>query len=107
MATGADGTRNRFNARMGPDTIRRRLVVHGRVQGVFFRDSTRRAAREAGVAGYAVNRDDGTVEVVVEGRPESVEAVIRFCRTGPDRAAVESVAVTDEDPVGLEGFRIR
>ena len=107
MAPGADGTRNRFNADMGSDVVRRRLVVVGEVQGVFFRDSTRQAARAAHVSGYAVNRDDGTVEVVLEGSADAVETVIAFCRTGPDRADVHSVAVTVERPVGLEGFRIR
>ena len=106
MAACADGTRNRFNADMTGEVIRRRLVVRGRVQGVFFRDSTRQAARDAGVAGYAVNRDDGTVEVVLEGDATSVESVITFCRTGPARADVESVIVRDEQPVGLEGFGI-
>ncbi|MGA9857802.1 MAG: acylphosphatase [Solirubrobacteraceae bacterium] len=92
---------------MSPELIRRRLIVHGRVQGVFFRDSTREAAEHAGVAGYAVNRDDGTVEVVLEGRPEAVGKVADFCRAGPGHASVERVESIVEEPVGLEGFRIR
>ena len=92
---------------MSPETIRRRLIVHGRVQGVFFRDSTREAAENEGVAGWAANRDDGAVEVVLEGRPEAVESVIGFCRTGPSSADVTSVDVTEEEPEGLSGFATR
>jgi acylphosphatase len=86
--------------------IRRRLIVHGRVQGVFFRDSLRRRADERGVAGIAVNRDDGTLEAVLEGEPEAVEALVEFCRRGPARAQVERVEELDEQPEGLQGFRI-
>jgi acylphosphatase len=93
--------------RVSPETIRRRLVVHGRVQGVFFRDSTRESAENEGVSGWAANRDDGTVEVVLEGTPESVESVIGFCRTGPMSADVTSVDVTEEEPEGLSGFETR
>jgi acylphosphatase len=79
-------------------TIRRRLIVRGHLQGVFFRDSTREEAEAAGVAGSASNRDDGTVEVVLEGPPEAVERVIAFCRQGPGRARVEDIEVITEDP---------
>jgi acylphosphatase len=87
--------------------IRRRAVVHGRVQGVFFRDSTRRMAESRGVAGWVANRPDGAVEAVFEGAPEDVEALLRFCREGPGRAEVERVEVIDEEPEGLRGFAIR
>jgi acylphosphatase len=93
--------------RVSPDTIRRRLVVHGKVQGVFFRESTRETARNEGVGGWAANRDDGTVEVVLEGAPDAVESVIGFCRLGPMRADVISVDVTDEEPEGLSVFQTR
>ncbi|HEX4008961.1 MAG TPA: acylphosphatase [Solirubrobacteraceae bacterium] len=92
---------------MAPDTIRRRLVVHGKVQGVFFRDSTREAAANEGVAGWARNRGDGTVEVVLEGPPAAVQAVTEFCRLGPVSAHVDHVDVSDEAPEGLTGFEIR
>jgi acylphosphatase len=92
---------------MTPDTIRRRLVVHGKVQGVFYRDSTRDAARDEGVAGWAANRSDGTVEVVLEGPPVAVESVVGYCRTGPSSAKVHSVDEHDETPEGLTGFQIR
>jgi acylphosphatase len=91
---------------MSSDMIRRRLVVHGQVQGVFFRDSTRRRAESNGVAGWAANRDDGAVEVVLEGPPEAVEAVAGFARRGPSRARVESVEEADETPEGLRGFAV-
>jgi acylphosphatase len=87
--------------------IRRRVIVHGRVQGVFFRDSTRREAERHGVAGGVVNRDDGTVEAVFEGKPEAVGALVEYCRHGPERAAVDRVEVFDEEPQGLNDFRVR
>ena len=87
-------------------TVRRRVLVHGRVQGVFFRDTLRERARAHGVAGWVRNRPDGALEAVFEGSPEAVERLVRFCRTGPPRAAVERVEVTEEDPEGLSGFDV-
>jgi acylphosphatase len=92
---------------MTPDTIRRRLVVHGKVQGVFYRDSTREAARNEGVSGWATNRSDGTVEVVLEGPPDAVHSVVGYCRTGPSSADVHGVDEHEETPEGLSGFQIR
>ena len=86
--------------------IRRRVIVRGRVQGVFFRDSLRRLAAQHGVSGSAVNRGDGAVETVFEGEPEAVEALVEFCRHGPARARVDGVEQLDEAPEGLQGFRI-
>ena len=86
--------------------IRRRVIVHGQVQGVFFRDSLRRLADQRGVAGSATNRADGTVEAVFEGEPEAVQALVELSRRGPSRARVERVEVLDEEPEGLQGFRI-
>lgn len=87
--------------------IRRRVVVHGRVQGVFFRDATRRLAQQRGVAGWVANRHDGTVEAVFEGDDEAVDALVRFAHTGPRGAEVEHVDVVDEQPEGLRGFDVR
>jgi acylphosphatase len=81
-----------------------RVVVHGRVQGVFFRDTVRRSARERGVGGSVRNRRDGSVEAVFEGAPEAVDALVALCRTGPPHARVESVEVTEEPPEGISGF---
>lgn len=92
---------------MAAETVRRRAVVHGRVQGVFFRDSTRERAQAHGVAGWVCNRGDGAVEVVLEGPLEAVERVLRFLETGPPRAQVERVAVSKEEPEGLSGFEVR
>lgn len=86
--------------------IRRRAVIHGQVQGVFFRDTLRRQALSAGVAGWARNRGDGTVEAVFEGEPAAVEVLVTTCHKGPRGARVERVDVTDEEPEGLVGFRI-
>jgi acylphosphatase len=87
--------------------IRRRVTIHGRVQGVFFRDTTRRQAASRGVAGWARNCPDGTVEAVFEGEPDAVEAMVAFCREGPRGARVDRVEVSDEPPEGLSGFEIR
>jgi acylphosphatase len=83
-----------------------RAVVSGRVQGVWFRETTRRLAAARGVAGWVRNNPGGAVEAVFEGKPEAVEALLEFCRQGPDRAAVSGVDVREEDPEGLEGFRV-
>jgi acylphosphatase len=87
--------------------VRKRVVVHGRVQGVFFRDSTRQRARAAGVAGWVANRPDGTVEAVFEGDDDAVETLVRWVHEGPRGAGVELVEATDEEPEGLTGFEVR
>ncbi|MBV9005801.1 MAG: acylphosphatase [Solirubrobacterales bacterium] len=90
-----------------PEQVRRRVIVHGSVQGVFFRDSTRERARAHGVAGWVRNRGDGAVEAVLEGPLDAVDRVARFLETGPRQARVERVEVQDEEPEGLSGFSIR
>lgn len=92
---------------MSPDLIRRRLLVQGRVQGVFFRDSTRQRARREGVAGWARNRSDGAVEVVLEGPRTAVDRVAEFVEIGPPQASVRDVESYAEEPEGLTGFEIR
>jgi acylphosphatase len=89
------------------DLTRRRIVVHGRVQGVFFRDSTQREAERRGVAGWVRNREDGAVEAVFEGDRHSVEGMVAFCREGPRRADVDRVEVEQEEAEGLGGFSVR
>lgn len=89
------------------DPIRRRAVAHGRVQGVFFRDTLRRRASEHGVAGWVRNRSDGAVEAVFEGPADAVDALVRFAHEGPRGAEVEAVEVSEEDPEGLAGFEVR
>jgi acylphosphatase len=86
--------------------IRRRVVVHGRVQGVFFRDSLRRRATSRGVAGWVRNNADGTVEAVLEGEPDDVHALVELCREGPRGAEVERVEEREEEPDGLDGFDV-
>lgn len=85
---------------------RRRVIIHGRVQGVFFRDTMRRRAEARGVTGWVTNRGDGTVEAALEGREADIEALIGFCRQGPARAEVEHVDVRSEEPEGLGDFKI-
>ena len=88
-------------------SVRRRVVIRGHVQGVFFRDSVRRLAEREGVTGWVANRRDGAVEAVFEGEPEAVERLIDFCRRGPRGARVDGVAVSEEEPEGLDGFEVR
>ena len=87
--------------------IRRRVVVSGRVQGVFFRDSCQREAARAGVGGWVRNRPDGRVEAVFEGDDAAVERLVAWCRIGPPRADVDRVEVTEEEPAGERGFAVR
>ena len=82
------------------------MVVHGRVQGVFFRDSTRRRAVAENVAGWIRNRGDGTVEAVFEGDASAIARLVRYCEEGPRGAQVDHVERFTEDPEGLTGFRI-
>jgi acylphosphatase len=83
------------------------VIARGRVQGVFFRDATRREARSRGVAGWARNRSDGAVEAVFEGEPAAVEAMVDFIRRSPGHSEVEDVEVVEEQPEGLSGFEAR
>lgn len=74
-----------------------RLVIHGRVQGVFFRDSMRREAQRLGIAGWVRNRSDGTVEAAVQGESAAMDAIVRWARRGPERAQVERVEIEPHD----------
>ncbi len=87
--------------------MRKRVVAHGRVQGVFFRDSTRQRAQAAGVAGWVTNRPDGTVEAVFDGEPDAVETLVRWMGEGPRGAEVDRIEVSEEEPDDLSGFEVR
>jgi acylphosphatase len=87
--------------------VRRRVLVSGRVQGVFFRDSCRREALAAGVAGWVRNVPDGRVEAVFEGEQDAVERLVAWCRTGPPRALVTGTETHVEEPLNEAGFRVR
>ena len=88
--------------------MRKRVVVHGRVQGVGFRYSVRQRAASAGVAGWVRNCSDGSVEAVFEGDDEAVERVVEWMREGPRGAVVEDVEVSEDDgSEGLSGFEVR
>ncbi len=69
------------------------LVIHGRVQGVFFRDSMRREAQRLGIAGWVRNRADGAVEAAVQGEPADVDRIVRWAHRGPEYANVERVEI--------------
>lgn len=92
---------------MSGEAIARRVVVSGRVQGVAFRDATRREAATRAVAGWVRNRPDGTVEAHLEGAPGDVEAMLRFLHRGPPAARVDAVAVEEAPAAGGDGFAIR
>lgn len=92
---------------MTPATVARRVVVSGHVQGVFFRDRTRREAHRLGVAGWVRNCRDGTVEAWLEGPPDAVAQLVRWCREGPRHATVHDVRVQDAEPEGHARFSIR
>lgn len=89
-------------------TERAHVRVSGRVQGVFFRDSTRQKARELGLAGWVRNTPDGRVEAVFEGPTEAVREAVRWCGVGPPHAEVEDVEAEFEPASGdLDGFEVR
>lgn len=89
------------------DTVRRKVVVHGDVQGVSFRDATAKEASSQGVAGWVRNRDDGTVEAVFEGDSVAVDGMVQWCDSGPSAASVERIETSDEEPEGESGFEQR
>jgi acylphosphatase len=92
--------------RMTRMVVRRHVIIHGRVQGVFFRGTARDRAHAHGVAGWVRNRPDGAVEAVFEGAPEAVDRLVRFCEMGPPGARVARVEVIEEEPEGLSGFGV-
>ena len=89
------------------ERTRAHVWVSGRVQGVYFRATTRDRAREADVDGWVRNLSDGRVEAVFEGSPDAVEALVEWCHEGSPAARVEDVSIEYEDPKGLDGFEIR
>jgi len=89
------------------DRVRAHVFVSGRVQGVYYRASTRDRAREAGVDGWVKNLDDGRVEAVFEGPERAVDEMVEWCRTGSRAARVENVELTTTVPEGEAGFEVR
>jgi acylphosphatase len=89
------------------EPVAKRVVVHGSVQGVFYRDTTRRKAESRGVRGWVRNCADGTVEALFEGEADAVDSMVAFAREGPRGARVERADVSDVAPEGLERFEIR
>ncbi len=84
--------------------VRRRILVSGEVQGVFFREGCKKKAEQTRVSGSARNLSDGRVEVILEGEEPAVQSVVDWCREGPPHARVDAVEVTEEEPSGLSGF---
>jgi acylphosphatase len=91
---------------MSDERTRAHVFVTGTVQGVYYRASTRDAARERNLDGWVKNLDDGRVEAVFEGPEDAVEEMVEWCHTGSQAAEVESVDVDYGDPEGESGFKI-
>ncbi|MEF8781746.1 MAG: acylphosphatase [Haloarculaceae archaeon] len=89
------------------DRTRAHVYVTGKVQGVYFRATTRDEAERRDVDGWVRNLDDGRVEAVFEGPEDDIEEMVEFCHEGSSAARVEDVEVTYEEPQGAEGFRVR
>lgn len=89
------------------DRTRAHVFVSGKVQGVYYRATTRDTARETGVDGWVRNLDDGRVEAVFEGPTDAVEEMVEWCHTGSPAARVANVDVEYDDPEGIDGFTVR
>ena len=89
------------------ETVARRLSAHGRVQGVWFRESMRREAEALGVTGWVRNRRDGSVEAVVQGTREAVEAITAWARRGPESAEVSRLEIEETEPGAFDRFEKR
>ncbi len=87
-------------------SVRRRVVVRGRVQGVWFRESARRRAEKLRVSGWVRNREDGAVEAELEGAAEDVEVLVSWFRHGPSAAHVVQIELEELTPTGHRGFRV-
>lgn len=92
---------------MNDARVRVRVLVSGRVQGVWFRQSTAQEALSLDVGGWVRNVDDGRVEAVFEGSPTAVNRALAYVRRGPDRARVDDVEIEYEPPLGERGFTVR
>jgi acylphosphatase len=89
------------------ERIAKRLRIHGRVQGVWYRESMRQEAERLGIAGWVRNRMDGTVEALVEGDPAAVQSIVEWARRGPDAARVARVDVEEDSVATLSRFEKR
>jgi acylphosphatase len=88
------------------EVVRRRVVVHGRVQGVWFRESARRRAEELGLVGWVRNAPDGTVEAEVEGPADDVAVLVSWLGHGPPQSRVDAIDVEERTPISERGFRV-
>ena len=89
------------------DEERAHVFVSGRVQGVSFRDATRSQAEQLGLSGWVRNTQDGQVEAVFEGDPDTVQQMVEWCKSGPSSADVEDLSVNNEQPENLSSFEVR
>ena len=89
------------------DEERAHVFVSGHVQGVSFRDATRSQAEQLGLSGWVRNTQDGQVEAVFEGDPDTVQQMVEWCKSGPSSADVEDLSVDNERPENLSSFEVR
>jgi acylphosphatase len=92
---------------MGIEIVSKRIVVAGRVQGVWYRGSMQQYADQLGLVGWVKNLPDGRVEAVAEGPAEEVRALLRWCATGPPGARVAEVLSNDQPVSGFDEFSVR
>jgi len=83
------------------------LLISGKVQGVFFRDSSRMVAQKLNITGWIKNRQDDKVEAMISGDEKDLQAFINWCKSGPDRAEVEEVIVSKQEKTSFERFEIK
>ncbi len=96
-----------MSAEKSTNRCRRRVLISGLVQNVWFRATTARRAVRAGVDGWVRNLADGRVEAVLEGNADAVNEMIDFCSRGPEMARVDRIDIVEETPENLEGFQLR
>jgi acylphosphatase len=89
------------------DEERAHVFLSGHVQGVSFRDATRSQAEQLGLSGWVRNTQDGQVEAVFEGDPDTVQQMVEWCKSGPSSADVEELSVDNEQPENLSSFEVR
>lgn len=83
------------------------LLINGKVQGVFFRDSSKKVAEKLNITGWIKNRQDNKVEALVSGEEKDMKAFIDWCKSGPERAEVEEVIVSEKEEISFEKFEIK
>ena len=82
------------------------MIISGKVQGVFFRANSRKKAEELGLKGYAKNIDNGSVEVVVQGKDDKIKLLVEFLKASPGYSNVDSIKIKNKEFENLKDFRV-